>query len=193
MRKRTFLPLALLLLSTAAQAHSGHGGSGLASGFVHPFSGLDHLLTMLAVGLWSWRIGGAARWQGPLTFMLLLAVGGALGGSGLTAPGLENGIAASVVATGLLLTFALQPGRLTALSVIGVFAGLHGMAHGLEMPADVSGLSYAAGFVLASAALHGAGLLLGAGQDHAQANRYWARATGLLIAGAGVGLLAGWL
>ncbi|MEE9930013.1 HupE/UreJ family protein [Microvirgula aerodenitrificans] len=186
-----FATVALLLLSTAAQAHPGHGASGLESGFLHPFSGLDHLLTMLAVGLWSWQMGGPARWQGPLTFMLMLAVGGALGWSGVSVPGLESGIAASVVATGLLVAFALRPHRSVALGLIGAFAVLHGMAHGLEMPADASGIAFAAGFVVASGLLHGAGLLIGAGQQRVGLHTQLARAAGVAIALTGVGLLAG--
>ncbi|EEG08647.1 HupE/UreJ family protein [Pseudogulbenkiania ferrooxidans] len=194
MRKHSLIPAALLLaLSAAAQAHPGHGVSGLDSGFVHPFSGLDHLLTMLAVGLWSWQIGGSARWHGPLTFMLMLAVGGALGWAGLAVPGLETGIAASVVATGMLVAFAAQPGRTAALAVIGAFAVLHGMAHGLEMPGNVSGLAYAAGFVLASGLLHAAGLLLGAGQARVRASRLLVRGAGVAISASGVALLAGWV
>ncbi len=193
MRKCAILSSTLLLaLSATVHAHTGHGASGLESGFIHPFSGLDHLLTMLAVGLWSWQIGGSARWQGPLTFMVMLAVGGALGVAGMSWAGLESSIAASVVAAGLLVAFVMQPNRIVALGVIGGFAVLHGMAHGLEMPGDASGLSYAAGFVTASGLLHATGLLLGAGQARAKAERMLTRGIGLAVSAAGLALLGGW-
>ncbi|WP_227108114.1 HupE/UreJ family protein [Chromobacterium rhizoryzae] len=193
LRKFTPAALALLLASGLAQAHPGHAVAGFSSGLEHPLGGLDHLLAMLAVGLWSWRLGGAARWQGPLTFMAMLAAGGVLGWLGVSVAALESGIAASVIALGLLLAFALQPRRGLALAAIAGFALLHGVAHGQEMPHDASGLAYAAGFVLASGLLHAAGLLLGRTETRLALGERLGRVAGGGIAACGVLMLGGWV
>ncbi|AQR64090.1 urease accessory protein [Aquaspirillum sp. LM1] len=178
-----FFPLALA--SHAALAHSGHDSATLFAGFSHPLGGLDHLLAMLAIGLWAGQQGGAARWQAPLSFVLLLALGGALGMAGLALPGVEGGIAASVLVLGLLVAGQARLPRAVGLALAGGFALLHGLAHGAEMPLDGSPLAYAAGFVLASACLH----LIGLGVSLPL--QRLARALGAAIAVAGAGLLFG--
>lgn len=128
--RKSLLILPLALASSAALAHSGHAGhdSAMLAGLSHPLGGADHLLAMLAVGLWAGQQGGAARWQAPLAFVALLAVGGALGAAGLWLPGVEAGIAASVLALGLLLAARARLPRWAGLGLTGGFALLHGLA-----------------------------------------------------------------
>ena len=186
-------PLLFILLATAAglaQAHTGHGADGFVHGFGHPFSGLDHLLAMFAVGLWSAQLGGHARWQGPALFVLMLAAGAALGAAGIALPWLESGIALSVLLSGLLVAALARPPRLLAMAAIAAFALYHGVAHGLEMPADASGAAYAAGFMLASALLHIAGVAVGQGTLR---SAMLLRALGAAIAASGALLLVGTL
>lgn len=153
------LPLFLILLPTAALAHPGHG-VGFLAGLEHPLTGMDHLLAMLGIGLWAARLGGKAVWALPLTFVAALTLGGTVGhlvGSEL--PGVEQGILASLMVLGVATALAWRlPLGLAIVGVAG-FGALHGLAHGAESPADF--LPFAAGFILASCALHAAGLLLG--------------------------------
>ncbi len=172
MKKRTpamknpTLPLAALLLAlpTLAHAHTGAGSThGLTSGFAHPILGLDHLLAMVAIGLWAAQTGGRALWAIPATFVGVMALGGALGIAGVAVPFIEPGILVSVLLLGLLIALAVRLPLAAALPLVGLFALFHGAAHGDEMPPDASGLTYAAGFLLATAALHAAGIGLGLG------------------------------
>jgi len=150
-------------LASAAQAHPGHGASGLMAGLTHPLLGPDHLLAMLAVGVWSITALPAHKaWQGPVAFMLALAVGAALGVTGFTVPYLEHMIALTVVLFGAMLVLARRPMPAAAagLGLIAAAAALHGLAHGAEAPAQ--GLAgYAAGFMATTAALHIAGVGIG--------------------------------
>lgn len=161
--KKFVLPLAAILaLPAVAQAHTGVGAPhGFASGFEHPLFGLDHLLAMLAVGLWAAQIGGRALWAVPLTFVSVMAVGGALGIAGVPVPGVEQGIATSVLLLGLFIALAVRMPLAFSVPIVGLFALCHGHAHGAEMPANASGVAYAVGFMLATAALHGVGIGLG--------------------------------
>jgi urease accessory protein len=163
MKKLAFPIAALLLVPTLAHAHPGHDGTGFLHGFSHPLSGLDHLLAMLAVGLWAAQMGGRARWAVPATFVGVMALGGALGMAGLHLPMMESGIAASVLVLGLLVAASARLSLAAAMPLVAVFALFHGFAHGMEMPASASCFAYAAGFVLATAALHAAGIGLGMG------------------------------
>jgi urease accessory protein len=153
---------AALALPGAALAHTGIGhAGGFAHGFVHPLGGLDHVLVMVAVGLIAAQIGGRALWALPLSFVSLMAIGGALGAAGLALPHAEIGIGLSVVALGLAIAFKLDLPLAAAAGLVGLFAIFHGHAHGAEMPDGVSGVAFGAGFVLATALLHGAGIGLG--------------------------------
>ncbi|MNF62527.1 MULTISPECIES: HupE/UreJ family protein [unclassified Pseudomonas] len=154
---RLFATAALLLTPTLAFAHPGHGDNGLLAGISHPIGGLDHLLAMLAVGLWAAQQRGAARWALPGTFVGTLLMGGLLGFEGLSLPALESGIAASVLALGLAVALAVRPPLSLAVGATALFALFHGVAHGLELPAMSSPWTYAIGFVIATAALHIAG------------------------------------
>jgi urease accessory protein len=191
MKKLAFPVAALLLIPTLAQAHPGHGATGFVQGFSHPLSGLDHLLAMLAVGLWAAQMGGRARWAVPATFVSLMALGGALGMAGLHLPMVEPGIAASVLVLGLLIAASARLSLAAAMPLVGVFALFHGFAHGAEMPASVSGFEFAAGFVLVTATLHAAGIGLGMAMQRV-ASAPLVRFAGAAIAVAGVAIAAGW-
>ncbi|MDO9710349.1 HupE/UreJ family protein [Paracraurococcus lichenis] len=158
---RFALPAAALLLPATAFAHPGHlEHAGFLAGLLHPVSGLDHLLAMVMVGLWAGLLGGAARLALPGAFLAAMLAGFGLAAAGLVLPGVEAGILASVV---VLAAFALLAVRVPVAAAAGLvaLAGLfHGHAHGTEMLGGVA--PYAAGFLLATAALHAAGLALAA-------------------------------
>lgn len=158
---KRLLSLALILLPSAALAHPGHG-SGLLAGFTHPFSGADHLLAMLGVGLWAAINGGRARWALPATFLSAMALAGAFAmtlGLGAAAAAVEPAILASVILLGVVVALALQAPLAVALPLVGLFGLAHGAAHGAEMVG--SGLAFGAAMLVATALLHGAGLALG--------------------------------
>ncbi|AHG42948.1 protein hupE [Pseudomonas syringae CC1557] len=187
--KKALGALALLLMPTLALAHPGHGDSGLIAGISHPLGGLDHLLAMLAVGLWAAQQKGAARWALPCTFVGTMLIGGVLGFEGLNLPALESGIAASVLALGLAVALAVRPPLALAVAATALFALFHGVAHGLELPEMSSPWAYAAGFVAATAALHAAGYAFV--RVLPQAAEPLVRLAGAASAAAGVWLLAG--
>ena len=152
----------LTLLPSAAFAHVGVGNTnGLFQGFVHPISGIDHVLTMVAVGLFATQLGRGAIWPVPLTFVSVMMLAGVLGMMGLGLPFVEIGIALSVVVLGLAVAFQLSTPTTVAMALVGFFAIFHGHAHGAEMPESVSGYAYGIGFLLATAALHAVGIGLG--------------------------------
>ena len=134
---------------------------GFGPGFFHPFLGLDHLIAMVAVGLWASQLGGRARWSVPLAFVSFMVIGGVLGMGGNGISYLEQGIAASVLVLGLLIAAAVRLPLAASMAVVGLFALFHGYAHGAEMSAAASGLIYGAGFVMATISMHLAGLGLG--------------------------------
>ena len=185
--RRTAVTLAAFLsLGGFAQAHPGHGG-GFTHGFAHPLLGLDHLLAMLAVGLWSAQLGGRARWAVPAAFVGVMALGGALGMAGVGLPLAEQGIAASVLILGLLIAAAVRLPLAAGVALAGIFALCHGYAHGAEMPGTAAGAVYALGFAGATALLHGCGFGLGVLMQRG-AKAEWLRASGVAISAAG-GLL----
>ena len=151
--------LAAAALSTAAEAHTGIGStSAFSAGLVHPLTGIDHILAMVAVGLWAGLRGGPALWVWPATFVGAMLMGGALGMTGIGLPFVEKGILLSVLALGVAAALALRPSVAVGMALIALAGLFHGHAHGTEVPADASGLVYAAGFALATAALHAAGV-----------------------------------
>lgn len=184
MKSKPTLLLLALTYCGAALAHPGHDHGAMA-GLLHPLTGIDHILAMLAVGLWGAQLGGRAQWLLPASFVAFLAVGGALGMSGAALPMVEAGIATSVLLLGLLIGFAVRLKTLPAALIVGCFAVFHGYAHGTEMPAAGSAWLYGAGFVAASAALHGVGLGLGRAL---RADSGWLRAGGGVISLAGMWL-----
>jgi len=159
--KSTLLFIATCALSTGASAHTGHGTHSLMEGLAHPL-GADHLLAMLAVGIWSVSALPASKvWQGPATFLLALVVSAALGASGFSVPFLEHAIALSVVLFGAMLVLAANPMlKAFGLGLIALAAALHGLAHGAETP-ETGFAGYAAGFLLTTGVLHLSGVGLG--------------------------------
>jgi urease accessory protein len=189
--KRLSLSLAtfaLFGLSTAALAHTGHGVHGFGAGLGHPFTGLDHLLAMFAVGLWAAQAQRERRrvWLLPVAFMLALAGGAALAMNALTLPWVEQGIATSVLALGLLIALAVRLPAALSILLTATFGLAHGYAHGLEMPLAASPVLYGTGFLLATALLH----LSGVGLGLAARQGIIARIAGALIAVTGAGMLA---
>jgi urease accessory protein len=159
MIKAILIGLALTGFSTGVYAHSGHAGHGFFAGFSHPFTGADHLLVMVCLGLWAGKIGGAARWQLPLTFVLIMAFSAASGMLLMPAYLLEIGIAATVIAIGLLLSMRMALSRAAQFSLAALFALLHGLAHGAELNL-ADGVYVISGMVLATGLLHASGLLI---------------------------------
>ncbi|MGQ3282507.1 HupE/UreJ family protein [Bosea sp. (in: a-proteobacteria)] len=189
MAKRAGLVVIASVLAGPALAHTGVGAvHGFGAGLMHPLFGLDHLLAMVAVGLWAGLTGGRARLAYPLAFVGMMVLSGLWGMSGAALPGVEIGIAVSVVVLGLAIALRATPPLAAGAAACAIFAIFHGHAHGAELPQGSSGLGYALGFVLATAALHGAGLGL-AGLLAARAPLL-ARVAGGGLALAGVAILA---
>lgn len=191
LRSKLLIATPLATLACAAQAHTGHGTSSLLDGLVHPF-GLDHLLAMVAVGVWSvGALPAHKAWQGPAAFLLALVASAALGAAGLGLPFLEQGLALSVVLSGAMLLAQRRLPAGAGLGLIALAASLHGLAHGAEAPAT-GFAGYAAGFLLTTAALHAAGVGIGLGIQRRLAERHgFALGTlGAALGGAGLFLFA---
>ncbi len=156
------LTILFFFLPVIALAHTGIGETtGFMHGFTHPIGGADHLLAMTAVGLWAAQIGGRALWAVPFAFVAAMILGGTLGFSGVLLPFIEEGILISVLILGVLIAGAFKLPLTYSVLVVGFFAIFHGHAHGAEMPLSTGAASYTAGFALATAALHLAGMGLG--------------------------------
>lgn len=172
----------LLALGPQAQAHiiPGEAG-GFESGFHHPWSGLDHVCAMVAVGLWGAQLGGQAMWLLPVVFPLVMSVGGFLGLIGVPLPGQEIGIALSALLLGTMVCFQVKPKHLIWPAVlVGVFGFYHGHAHGVELPPGESGLLYSIGFVIATGTLHACGITFGL------IHRWAAGSVAIRVAGAAI-------
>lgn len=170
-----------LMVAAPVLAHTEGGQvTGFLAGLLHPASGLDHVVAMVAVGLWGAQLGAPALWILPVVFPLVMALGGLLGLLGIPLPGVEIGIAASA----LMLGGAIMSGKrwpiAVAAVVVGVFAIFHGHAHGTELPAGQSGLLYSLGFVIATGCLHAIGILIGS------IHRWPSGAAALRFAGGGI-------
>jgi len=159
-RLPALLMLALLALPAWAHEQSGQA-AGFVTGLLHPLSGLDHVLAMVAVGLWGAQLGAPAIWLLPVTFPLVMAVGGFLGLLGVPLPGVELGIAASAILLGAMVATEARPPLWLAAVLVAFFAVFHGHAHGTELPAGESGLLYSVGFVVATGGLHATGIAIG--------------------------------
>lgn len=152
----------LMLLALPAWAHVQVGqAQGFLTGLRHPISGLDHVLAMIAVGLWGAQLGAPAIWLLPVTFPMVMAFGGFLGLLGIPLPGVEVGVALSAVLLGLMVAREARPPLWLAAAMVGFFAVFHGHAHGTELPAGQSGLLYSIGFVVATGSLHALGIAIG--------------------------------
>ncbi len=182
--------LALLACCAPALAHAQRGqAAGFVTGLLHPVSGLDHVVAMIAVGLWGAQLGRPAIWALPVTFPLVMAFGGFLGLVGVALPGMEIGIAVSALALGLAVAVAWRPPLWVAAAMVGFFAIFHGYAHGTELPPGQSGLTYSLGFVMATGCLHATGIAIGL-VHRWPAGRLVLRALGVVVAGAGVYFMA---
>jgi urease accessory protein len=193
---RSLLALAMIALPTAAFAHTGHGDtSGFIHGFMHPVGGIDHVLAMVAVGVFAFVLGGRALILVPLSFVGMMAAGFLLGVSGVNLPFVELGIALSSVVIGGVAALGRPMPVAAAMCLVGAFAIFHGFAHGAEMPADAGGAEYALGFMAATALLHAAGIA-GAVLVARLSGKYGklvAQIAGGVFAAGGLGVLAGWL
>ncbi len=181
---------ALLAGAGGAEAHIyGAYGAGLVDGVVHPFGGFDHLVAMVAVGLWAAQLGGRALWRLPAAFVAVMAMGGLGGGAVGSLPIVEIGIAGSVLALGLFIALAARPPLALGMAIVGAFALFHGVAHGSELAQTASPWAYALGFIAATTTLHVLGIGLGRLMESRVAGAL--RWSGGAIAAAGVLLLLG--
>jgi urease accessory protein len=158
---RFVVALMALLAAVPACAHTGALAGGFFGGLAHPVFGPDHVVAMVAVGLWGAFLGPPAIFLLPLIFPLVMAAGGALGILGLPLPGTEIGIAISALVLGLMVALAARPPLAIAAVIVGAFAIFHGHAHGTELPAGADAVAYSLGFVIATGLLHLAGIAFG--------------------------------
>jgi urease accessory protein len=180
----------IAVLTTPALAHTTPGqAQGFVTGFLHPLSGLDHVLAMIAVGIWGAQLKRPAIWILPVAFPLAMSLGGLLGIRGVPLPGVEIAVAASAVVLGIVIALELRPPLWGAALIVSAFAIFHGHAHGTELPKAASPLTYALGFVLATGLLHVSGILIGL-VDLLPVGGKLLRTAGGLIATTGVFLLA---
>ena len=187
LKSATALIAAGLLCASGADAHIvGEHAGGFAAGAAHPFLGLDHVLAMLAIGLWTAQAGARRSWAIPPSFLIAMAAGGALALSGFAMPHVEAGIAASVLILGLIVAAALRLPASAGAAVAGIFALLHGYAHGAELPIMVAPAAYAAGFLAATVVLIASGYAVG----RLLGNRL-VRIAGLCVAVTGAAMLVG--
>ena len=181
------LTLGLVLASPAwLSAHEGGSAAGLLSGLVHPISGFDHVLAMVAVGIWGAQLGQPAIWALPVTFPMVMALGGMFGLLGLPLPGVEVGIGLSALLLGLVVAFEHRPGLAVAGALVSFFAVFHGHAHGAELPDGQNGLLYSIGFVVATGTLHATGIGVGLIHEWESGRR------ALRVVGAGIALAGVW-
>lgn len=188
LRRAALCALAVAVLATqssSAFAHVGTHASGFTAGVAHPLSGLDHVLAMVAVGVWAAQLGRPAVWLLPLAFPAVMALGAVAGASGIALPALEIALAGTVLALGLAIACALRPSLAASIGLIAAFALIHGYSHGAELPVSSAALTYGAGFVAATFVLHAIGLAIGGLPRHALATR----TAGAVIAAAGLVLL----
>lgn len=150
------------IFPTSVYAHVQQGQAvSFMTGLEHPWSGLDHVLAMIAVGLWGAQLGNPAIWILPITFPLVMSLGAMMGLLGIPLPGIEIGIAVSAIVLGIMVLGEVRPKLIVATVLVGCFAVFHGHAHGTELPAGQSGLLYSMGFVIATGCLHGIGIVIG--------------------------------
>jgi urease accessory protein len=190
---RLLSPLALAAITTPAFAHSENGVAiDFWGGFTHPIFGPDHVIAMVAVGLWGAFLGAPAIWLLPVVFPLVMAVGGAAGVVGVPLPGVETGIAVSAIMLGGMVAFAARPPLWIAAVLVGAFAIFHGHAHGAELPIGADAVAFSMGFVVATGMLHLAGIAFG-GLSHWPAGRVAVRGAGGVISLLGLAYLGKFL
>jgi urease accessory protein len=186
------LALGLLAASTSAMAHTGHGlTTDWMAGLIHPFSGADHLLTMVAIGFWARQIGGKGLWLLPLSFLGCMVLGALLAAGGMVLPYAETAVQAGLLAIGFSLTISAGWMKaLPAAAAAGFFAVFHGYLHGVEAGSGSDGLAYGLGFLTSTAALHFVGLLMGLASFR-EKRAVLAKTFGAMCAGVGLYLMAG--
>jgi len=178
-------------VATRALAHSEQGVAiDFWGGFTHPIFGPDHVIAMVAVGLWGAFLGPPAIWLLPVVFPLVMALAGAYGVLGLPLHGVEMGIALSAIMLGAMVAGAVRPPIWIAGLLVGAFAIFHGYAHGVELPVGADAIAFSMGFVIATGMLHLSGIAFG-GLSHWPAGRIAVRVVGAVIAVIGVGYLTG--
>ena len=178
--------VALLAFPSPLAAHEGGAAAGLLSGLLHPVSGLDHVLAMLAVGIWGAQMGPPAIWVLPVTFPMVMAFGGMLSLLGVPVPGVEIGIGLSALLLGFMVAIERRPAIEVAAVLVGFFAIFHGYAHGAELPEGQSGILYSIGFVVSTGTLHASGICVGL------IHRWDRGKRALRIAGAGIAAGGAW-
>ena len=183
---------AICIAATPAFAHTGDIVGGFFSGFKHPFLGPDHVVAMVAVGLWGAFLGMPAIWILPVVFPLVMAFGGVLGILGVPVPSVETGIAVSAVVLGAMVALAVRAPLWVAAILVAIFAIFHGYAHGTELPASDDAVAYSIGFVVATGILHLCGIGFGL-LAATPGGRMAVRAVGVVIAAVGLGYLGGFL
>ena len=191
-RRGSALGITLCILSAApALAHTGEGGAGgFLAGFAHPVFGPDHVVAMVAVGLWGAFLRAPAIWVLPIVFPLVMAAGGVLGILSVPLPAVETGIAASAIVLGAMVALAARPPPWMAAALVGAFAIFHGYAHDRELPDGANAAAFAAGFVIATGLLHLTGIAFGQ-LARWPPGRLAVRAAGAVIAAVGVAYLGG--
>lgn len=190
--KRLYIVLIgfMLSLPSLSYAHVVPGGGGFISGLSHPILGFDHLLAMLSVGVLSAQMGGKAIWKVPATFVIVMLIGGVLGMEGVKMISVEFGIALSVLVLGLSITIEKKLPAVITMAFVGFFAIFHGFAHGAEMPYLAKPVFYAFGFVVGTAGIHIAGVLVGVFFKRIKDGQQLLRYLGSAIAGIGFYLIA---
>jgi urease accessory protein len=189
LRRVLVIPFALACTVSSALAHSGEGVvGGFLGGVAHPLFGPDHIIAMVAVGLWGAFLGAPAIWLLPVVFPLVMAFGGVLGILGVPIPGVEIGIATSAVVLGLMVALAARPPLAIAAVLVGAFAIFHGHAHGAELPPGADAIAYSLGFVIATGLLHLCGIAFGL-LARWPSGRLAVRSAGSAIAIAGIVIL----
>ena len=180
------LLILVVFFPAPAFAHVQQGeAAGFLTGFLHPISGLDHVLAMVAVGLWGAQLGAPAIWVLPVAFPLVMAMGGMLGLMGVPVPGIEYGIATSAILLGAAVMLEMHPPLVVTAMLVGVFAIFHGHAHGTELPPNQSALLYSMGFVIATGCLHALGIGIGVVHQWTWGQKVL-RAAGAVVAVGGV-------
>lgn len=185
MRSLAVLGVLLLSVSSAFGHPLQDEATGFLSGFRHPISGIDHVLAMVAVGLWGAQLGAPAIWLLPVAFPVVMAIGGMLGLMGVPIPGIEYGIAASAILLGAAVMFEVRPPLVFAALLVGFFAIFHGHAHGAELPPGQDAMLYSIGFVIATGCLHAVGIGIGTVHRWSWGQKFL-RAAGAMVALGGV-------
>lgn len=191
---RLFVAAIATLFPAIAFAHTGTGtAADFGHGFLHPVTGIDHILAMVAVGIFACQIGGRALWLVPGAFIVGMVLGGVLGASRVTVPFVELGIALSVIVLGAAVALGMNTPVAAVMGIVGLFAIFHGHAHGAEIPETASGVAYAMGFMAATGLLHICGIAFGLliGRVGKSQEPTMVRIAGCLMAVAGIGIVTG--